>query len=147
MEKVIKALAQSTIAQQQAATEANRHHEEAMVQQQETTRLLVAQFTVQQETTQAQVAALQEAMQCLAQGQEQTVGAASNQAAIRASDYLQKLTPSDDVEAFIATFREQQKEKGGLQTSGLVLLLLFSLGIPRRHILICQLLMPRITNG
>lgn len=101
MEDVIKALAQSTIAEQQAATEARScRHEEAMAQQQETTHLLVAQFTVLQETTKTPVAALQEAVQPLAQGREQTVGASSNQVHVRASHYLQKLMPSDDVEVF-----------------------------------------------
>ena len=93
MVEVIKALAQAavtqqqaTVTQQQALAEANRRHEEAMAQQQENTRLLVAQFTAQQESSQAQVAALQEAVQRLVQGREQAVVAASNP--VRASHFL-----------------------------------------------------------
>ena len=111
MEEVIKALAQATVTQQQALAEANRRHEEAMAQQQENTRLLVTQFTAQQESSQAQVAALQEAVQELVQGREQAVVAASNPVSVRASHFLQKLTPSDDVEAFLTTF-ERIAERG-----------------------------------
>ena len=104
MEEVIRALAQATVTQQQASADANRRHEEAMAQQQENTRLLAAQFTAQRESTQAQVTALQEAVQRLAQGQEQSAVAVSNPVSVRASHFLQKLTPSDDVEAFLTTF-------------------------------------------
>ena len=123
MEEVVKALAQATVTQQQASAESNRRHEEAMAQQQqalaqaiaaqqENTRLLSAQFMAQQESTQAQVAALQKAVQQLAQGQEQSGVAASNPVSVRASHFLQKLTPSDDVEAFLTTFERIAEREG-----------------------------------
>ncbi|KAM9330438.1 uncharacterized protein PAF06_013496 [Gastrophryne carolinensis] len=98
MADVVKALVQSVAAQQ----EATRAQQEAVREQQHTNHLLAAQLTALAEAANKDRQTLQELMQSMANlpsGQLPTP-----QRDIRANQYLQKMTPADDVEAFLATF-------------------------------------------
>ncbi|KAM9326847.1 uncharacterized protein PAF06_003081 [Gastrophryne carolinensis] len=82
--------------------EATRAQQEAVREQQHTNHLLAAQLTALAEAANKDRQTLQELMQSVANlpsGQLPTP-----QRDIRANQYLQKMTPADDVEAFLATF-------------------------------------------
>ena len=143
MEELIKQL---TLANMQAQTrheEANQrlaaqleaqqtYHKEALALQQENTRLLAAQQAMQQGVMQAQVTALKEAVQQLSQLQEPAAVAPGNQVTVRASHFLQKLSLSDDVEAFLATFERTAEREGWSQDQWAGLIAPFLTGDPQK---------------
>lgn len=125
MEELIKQLSLANI-------QAQTRHEV----QQENTRLLVAQLAAQQatqqEVMQAQVTALKEVVQQLSQGREQAAVAPGNQVTVRASHFLQKLSLSDDVEAFLATFERTAEREGWPQDQWAGLIAPFLTGDPQK---------------
>uniref|UniRef100_A0A8C5LN96 SCAN box domain-containing protein n=1 Tax=Leptobrachium leishanense TaxID=445787 RepID=A0A8C5LN96_9ANUR len=123
--------------------QAQTRHEEAMAQQQqalaqavaaqqESTHLLAAQLAAQQVATQTQINALREAMQQLAPGRDQAVVTTGNHVSIRASHFLQKLSASDDVEAFLTTFERTAEREGWPQDQWAGLIAPFLTGDPQK---------------
>ncbi|XP_041424937.1 uncharacterized protein LOC121395450 [Xenopus laevis] len=123
MEEIIKQLVVANATQQQTNAslqqgttvqqEAIRHQQEAIRQQQEANRLLSAQLTALTEATNADRKALTAVVQQLATRHfDQPTVAASGVTSVRASYFLQKLTPNDDVEAYLTAFeRTAERER------------------------------------
>ncbi|XP_068097047.1 uncharacterized protein [Hyperolius riggenbachi] len=121
-QQAIEALRET--AEAQAATQQRAAEAQAAAQQQATEAL--------REASEAQAKMLLEAVRQMAQGREAAGVAPSNQAIVRASHFLQKLTPTDDVEAFLKTFERTAEREGWSRDRWAGLLAPFLTGEPQK---------------